>query len=114
GGRVLDRIAAAVNWQPITAILGSGNGAGPGSPGYPSLVLLRCLLLGVWHDLSDRALEQAIVDRLSFRRFAGLSLQDEVPDHATLWRFRTELAGNGLMECVFAEITRQLDVKGLI
>jgi transposase, IS5 family len=114
GGSVLDRIAAAVNWQPITAILGSRNGAGPGSPGYPGLVLLRCLLLGVWHDLSDPALEAAIVDRLSFRRFAGLSLQDQVPDHSTMWRFREELSKDGLVERVFAEVTRQLDSQGLI
>ena len=111
---MLDEIAATVDWTPIAALLGPRGSPGPGAPGYPSLVLLRCLLLGVWHDLSDPALEQAIVDRLSFRRFAGLSLQDEVPDHATLWRFRTELAKNGLMERVFAEITRQLEVKGLI
>jgi IS5 family transposase len=110
----MDRVAAALDWQPVAAILGSRNGAGPGSPGYSSLVLLRCLLLGIWHDLSDPALEAAIVDRLSFRRFVGLSLHDEVPDHTTLWRFREELSKDGLVEQVFAEITRQLDATGLI
>src|SRR5438876_11212401 len=113
GETMLDRIAATVDWQPIAALVGSRNGAGPGSPSYPGLVLLRCLLLGIWHDLSDPALEKAIADRLSFRRFAGLSLHDRVPDHSTLWRFRTELAADDLMERVFAEIVRQLDAKGL-
>jgi len=111
---VLDQIAAVVDWPALAAVLGSRNGAGPGSPGYPSLLLLRCLLLGVWHDLSDEALEHAVKDRLSFRRFAGLSLHDRVPDHSTLWRFRMELAADGLIDRVFAEITRQLDAKGLI
>ena len=114
GETMLDRIAATVDWQPIAALVGWRNGAGPGSPSYPGLVLLRCLLLGIWHDLSDPALEKAIADRLSFRRFAGLSLHDRVPDHSTLWRFRTELAADDLMERVFAEIVRQLDAKGLI
>jgi IS5 family transposase len=114
GESVLDDIAAVVDWPALAAVLGSRNGAGPGSPSYPSLVLLRCLLLGVWHDLSDEALEHAIKDRLSFRRFAGLSLHDRVPDHSTLWRFRMELAADGLVDRIFAEITRQLDAKGLI
>ena len=111
---MLDRIAAAVDWEPLAALVGSRSGNGPGSPSYPGVVMLRCLLLGIWHDLSDPALERAIADRLSFRRFAGLSLQDQVPDHSTLWRFRTELTADGLMERVFAEIVRQLDAKGLI
>lgn len=114
GETVLDRIAATVDWQPLAALIGSRSGSGAGSPSYPGLLLLRCLLLGIWHDLSDPALEQAIVDRLSFRRFAGLSLQDRVPDHATLWRFRTELAQDGLIERVFAAINSQLEAKGLI
>lgn len=114
GETVLDRIAGVVDWPAIAAVLGSRTGAGPGHPGYPSLMLLRCLLLGVWHDLSDPALEAAIRDRLSFRRFAGLSLEDPVPDHSTLWRFRAELAADGLVERVLTEIARQLDAKGLI
>jgi transposase, IS5 family len=111
---VLDQIAAAVDWKAIEAVLGKRNGNGPGNPGYPSLVLLRCLLLGVWHGLSDPELERAVADRLSFRRFAGLSLQDEVPDHSTLWRFREELTREDLVKRVFEEIARQLEVKGLV
>jgi IS5 family transposase len=72
------------------------------------------LLAGIWHNLSDPALEAAIADRLSFRRFVGLSLHDQTPDHSTLWRFRQELAKDGLIEKVFAEINRQLEAKKLI
>lgn len=111
---ILDEIAATVDWGPVAALVAGRNGSGAGSPGYAGLVLLRCLLLGVWHDLSDPALEKAIADRLSFRRFAGLSLHDRVPDHSTLWRFREELTRADLMERVFAEIVRQLDARGLI
>jgi transposase, IS5 family len=111
---MLDRIAGTVDWAPVASLVGARGGVGPGSPSYPGLVLLRCLLLGIWHDLSDPALEHAIADRLSFRRFAGLSLHDRVPDHATLWRFRAKLTKDGLMDRVFEEIVRQLDAKGLI
>jgi hypothetical protein len=53
-------------------------------------------------------------DRLSFRRFAGLPLDQGVPDHATIWRFRQELERLGLSEALFAEINGQLDARGVI
>ncbi|MBR1130352.1 IS5 family transposase [Bradyrhizobium iriomotense] len=68
----------------------------------------------MWHNLSDPALEAAVADRLSFRRFVGLSLHDPTPDHSTLWRFRQELAKDGLIEKIFTEINRQLEAKKLI
>lgn len=111
---VLDDIAAAVNWQPIKALLGPRGGAGAGNSSYPAEALLRCLLLGVWHGLSDPALEFQLRDRLSFRRFTGFSLGDRTPDHATLWRFRQELTRDGLIEQVLEEINRQLEDKNLI
>jgi IS5 family transposase len=111
---MLDQLNAAVDWAPLRALLGKRGEAGPGNSSYPAEVLLRCLLLGVWHSLSDPALEKAIADRISFRRFAGLSLHDSTPDHSTLWRFREELARDGWVDKVFAEITRQLEAKGLV
>ena len=111
---MLDEFDAALNWASLRGLLGRRGEAGPGNSSYPAEVLLRCLLLGVWHSLSDPALEKAIADRISFRRFAGLSLHDRTPDHTTLWRFREELARDGLVDALFAEINRQLEAKNLI
>lgn len=113
-GGMLEELAAVVDWTALRALLGKRGEAGPGNSSYPSEVLLRCLLLGVWHDLSDPALEAAIADRISFRRFAGLSLHDPTPDHSTLWRFRQELAQDGLVDRVFGEINRQFEAQNLI
>jgi transposase, IS5 family len=77
-------------------------------------VLLRCLLLQQWYRLSDPGLEEALSDRLSFRRFVGLALADPVPDHSTLSRFRSELVRRGLSEPLLAELNHQLDAKGLM
>src|SRR5262245_55813314 len=112
--QMLDELDAALDWGRLRALLGKRGGAGPGNSSYPAEVLLRCLLLGVWHSLSDPALEAAIADRISFGRFTGLSLHDRTPDHTTLWRFRQELAQDGLVDRVFAEITRQLEAKNLV
>ena len=59
-------------------------------------------------------LEEALNDRLSFRRFAGLGLDGGTPDHSTLCRFRNDLATAGLAERLFAEVNRQLERQGLI
>lgn len=114
GEQVLDRIAVSIDWVALKRLMGPRGSMGRGNASYPAEVLLRSLLLGLWHDLSDPALEAAIADRLSFRRFVGLSLHDAVPDHSTLWRFREELARDGLVDGVFEEIMRQLEAKGLV
>jgi IS5 family transposase len=77
-------------------------------------VLFKCLLLQQWYRLSDPGLEEALGDRLSFRRFVGLSLDEAVPDHSTLSRFRTRLGQDGLAEQLFDELNGQLSAAGLI
>jgi IS5 family transposase len=111
---ILDEVGSVIDWAPLRALLGRRGGDGAGNSSYPAELLLRCLLAGIWHDLSDPALEAAIADRLSFRRFVGLSLHDRTPDHTTLWRFRQELAKNGLIEKIFEEINRQFEARHLI
>ena len=59
-------------------------------------------------------MEEALGDRISFRRFVGLGLQDETPDYSTISRFRTELSKRGLSEELFKELEAQLDKRGLI
>lgn len=80
----------------------------------PAAVIGRKFCFGIWRNVSDPALEAAIVDRLSFRRFVGLSLHDRTADRTTLCRFRQELASDGLIEKIFAEINRQSEDKKLI
>jgi IS5 family transposase len=87
---------------------------GPGRPGYPVLVLFRALLLQSLYGLSERELEDALNDRLSFKRFVGLSLEDAAPDHTVLNRFRNRLIEEGLLEKLFAELDRQLEKAGAI
>jgi IS5 family transposase len=111
---VLDRIAELVDWAALEALMSAVQSAPVGRPGYGPLVLLRCVLLQQWHDLSDPGIEEALADRLSFRRFVGLSLSDPVPDHSTLSRFRKVLAERQLGEKLLAELNRQLDARGLI
>jgi transposase, IS5 family len=85
-----------------------------GAPGYPPLTMLKILLLQQWHRLSDPGAEEAVRDRLSFRRFCGLPLEVETPDHASIWRFRQTIDKLGLSAALLFETNRQLDALGLI
>ena len=112
--RQLERIAALVDWTAFARLLGEVYAAPVGRPSYGPVVLMKCLLLQQWYRLSDPGLEEALSDRLSFRRFVGLALADPVPDHSTLSRLRSELSRRGLAEPLLAEVNRQLDARGLM
>lgn len=111
----LDRLIELVKWYRFEKLLAHmRDEAGPGHPGYPVLVLFKALLLQSLYGLSDRELEAALEDRLSFRRFVGLSFEARIPDHTVLNRFRNRLVAEGLFEKLFAELDRQLEKAGVI
>jgi transposase, IS5 family len=58
--------------------------------------MFKVLLLHQWHTLSDPAAEEAVRDRLPFRRFCDLPLDMETPDHASIWGFRQTIDKLGL------------------
>lgn len=117
GGRSgvkLDRIAGLIDWTGLEALLKPIHSSPRGAPGFPPVMMLKALLLQQWFRLSDEGLEDALADRLSFRRFVGLGLADKPPDHSSIWRFRETLKEGGLADRVFEEVTRQIAVKGLL
>lgn len=109
----LDRIAGLICWGPIEYRL-SNLVPGNGRPPYPPSQMLRALLLGQWHALSDRDLEAALDDRASFRRFCGFSADDSVPDHSTLSRFRTLLIEHQLHDKLLGVVNDQLQARGFL
>jgi IS5 family transposase len=111
----LDRLSGLVKWYRFEKLMSHlRDEASPGRPGYPVLVLFRALLLQSLYGLSERELEEALGDRLSFKRFVGLSLEDATPDHTVLNRFRNQLVEQGLLEKLFGELDRQLENAGVI
>src|SRR6202020_3510164 len=88
----LDRLAGLVKWYRFEKLLAHlRNEEGPGRPGYPVLVLFRAVLLQSLYGLSERELEEALGDRLSFKRFVGLSLEDATPVHTAFNCLRSPL-----------------------
>ena len=70
------------------------------------------LVLQSLYNLSDDSLEQQVLDRLSFMRFLGLGMGDDVPDAKTIWAFRERLKELGLVETLFSRFNAFLDQAG--
>lgn len=115
GGGSLERLHGLVKWYRFEKLLRHlRDETSPGRPGYPVMILFKALILQSLYGLSDRELEEALDDRLSFRRFVGLSLDAPVPDHTVLNRFRNRLTAEGLPSKLFGELDRQLEAAGVM
>ncbi len=112
----LDRIKAIVDWDRFTPILAEAFGpprtSGRGRRSWDHRVLFRCLLLGIMHGLSDARLHFLLLDRTTFKPFAGLRSLDQVPDQKTLWKSRDLLAKAGCIEELVAVFKEQLAGHG--
>jgi len=110
----LERLDRTLDWRPIEKALQAMYPATTGRPPCAPLALFKMSLLQHCYGLSDPQCEELVGDRLSWRRFVGLGLQDAVPDETTLVRFRQRLREHGLHENLLGLVNRQLQAKGLI
>jgi IS5 family transposase len=114
---LLERLDAATPWEGLAAVvrpLYRNNSARGGRPNIPAVVMLKITLMQRWFGLSDPAMEEAILDRLSFRRFLGLGTADGTVDHATIALFRKLLHDEGLASELFEIVNAHLREQGLI
>jgi len=87
---------------------------GNGRPPVGLERMLRIYFLQQWFDLSDRAVEEALYESVSMRRFVGIDLgREPVPDETTVCRFRHLLEEHELGRRLFEEVHRYLESKGL-
>ena len=116
--RLLDRLDESVSWKelvaPIAKLPEYREKRGVGRPAWQPETMLRALLLAKWFNLSDPQLEECLKDRLSFRRFVGLSLTDATPDETTFVVFRRRLRDAGLDRTIFDATLAQLEKRGLL
>ena len=105
----LCKIDDLIRWYRVEKQLARVRSGEFGRPPYPPLAMFKALLLQEWYGLSGPGTEEALKDRLSFRRFCGFALEDATPDETTLCRFRQDLGAallGKLLELVNAELDR--------
>ena len=81
----MEEINSIVSWSRIETLLMKDYPVGKSTAGndaYLPIMLMKCLLLQQWFKIdSDPELETQINDRISFKKFLGLSFDDPAPDH---------------------------------
>jgi IS5 family transposase len=83
-----------------------------GRPPYPTLLMIKILVLQQLYNLADDALEYQLLDRRSFLQFLDLTDSSSIPDAKTIWLFRDRLAQAGVGNQIFDQVQQQLARQG--
>jgi IS5 family transposase len=74
--------------------------------------MFKILVLQTMYGLSDAQTQFQILDRLTFKRFLGLTSEDSIPDEKTVWLFRETLTQADVIKKLFDLFGRQLNEAG--
>jgi len=106
-----ENLEKIINWNPIIYRIEKLYNKEFGRPAFAALMMFKSLLLAQWYGLNDVELEDCLKDRISFKKFVGLKMEDNVPDETTIGRFRKLLTRKRLQEKLFEIINKQLEEK---
>jgi transposase, IS5 family len=114
--KFLAEMDAVIPWTRLLAVIEPHYPkAAQGRPPHPLPRMLRIHFMQQWFNLADPAMEDALYDSESMRRFAGIDLTtDLVPDETTILRFRHLLEKHQLAEQLFGEVRALLEEKQLL
>ena len=85
-----------------------------GRPPFDPVMMFKILVLQRYYNLSDDAVESAILDRLTFKRFLGLDMGNRIPDAKTIWLFRDQLQKQNLIKQLFDQMNAELERQNII
>ncbi|AZR21551.1 IS5 family transposase [Xanthomonas vasicola] len=110
----LAEMVQVVPWQQLLGLIAphypvSGR---PGRQPYALATMLRIHLLQQWYALSDPAMEEALHEIPTLRRFAQLGGLDDIPDATTILNFRRLLETHGLAARMLEAVNAHLARKG--
>lgn len=115
--RFLSEMEAVVPWKALIDLIEpyypktSSKG---GRPAYPLATMLRIHLMQQWYSLSDPAMEDALIEVPTMRRFAGIDMVSErIPDETTILAFRHLLEKHNLGEQIFQAVKAHLKDRGM-
>jgi len=114
--RFLAEMDQVIPWASILSLIEPHYPkAGKGTQPMPMERMLRIYFMQQWFNLSDPAMEDALYDSESMRRFAGVELIDDaVPDESTILRFRHLLERHQLTQKLFELVRGLLEQKRLL
>ena len=99
--------------QPLKGMYRNNTDKG-GASNWPVVMMIKCMMLQKWFNLSDPMLEEMLNDRISFRRFVGLRIEQKAPDETTFVEFRKRLRKHGHISTLFDKTIEILKARGVI
>jgi IS5 family transposase len=115
--RFLAEMEAVVPWAALLSVIEPHypTTGRRGRPPMPLATMLRIYFMQQWYALSDPAMEDALYEVESMRRFAGLELtHDAMPDETTILKFRHLLEKHALTGQMMNIINDTLEQRGLL
>jgi IS5 family transposase len=112
----LDEMDEIIPWRDLSKVIEPfyPKPEGAGRPPVGLERMLRIHFLQHWFNLSDPAVEEALYDSRSMRRFVGIDLgREPVPDETTVCKFRHLLEAHNLGDQLFVLINEYLHENGL-
>lgn len=111
----LEKMNGLMPWEKLEKRISKHYPKGEnGRPPYPLAVMLRVHCMQLFYNLSDPAMEDALYEIESMRRFAGLSLSGRIPDETTILNFRHFLEQHALGKEIFVTVNKHLADHGLL
>lgn len=111
----LERMDKLIPWKQLEKKIARHYPKGKnGRPPYPLATMLRIHCMQLFYNLSDPAMEDALYEIDSMRRFAGLRLSDRLPDETTILNFRHLLEQHSLGKEIFKAVNKHLEKNGLM
>lgn len=94
-----------IRWKSFRPVVGKvfrkERKSNAGRPPYDCILMFKILVLQTMYGLFDAQTQFQILDRLTFKRFLGLTSEDSIPDEKTVWLFRETLTQAGVMKKLF-------------
>lgn len=114
--KFLEEMEQVIPWDELlTEIKKYYPKAGNGRQPMPLKMMLKIYFMQQWYKLSDPAMEDALYDSESLRRFAEIDIAvDIIPDESTILHFRHLLEKHELMKKIFEKTKQYLSDKGLL
>jgi len=85
-----------------------------GRPPLSNLMMFKVAILQELYGVANDSAEYQINDRLSWKRFLGLTLSDKAPDGTTIWLFREKLKDSGVYDDLFLLFNETMEKLGVI
>jgi hypothetical protein len=118
-GDPLEQLEEIMDWEIFMPIMNeirpdkTQEGVG-GRPPFTNLFVIKSLILKEMNGVSNANMEFYANDRLTWKRFLGLSLEEKAPDENTFQSWEDQVAKSGHAKELFEIFNQKLEEKGII